>query len=129
MFSEKELILDETELREQVALLSEEQRAAYQHCEQAALRRPSTYVALNTLFFLGAHHFYLRRWLRGLSSLALGIAAATLLLGGQVLYGFAVLLALAIVDIPQLLNYEHLVHARNNNSMRQCLIRVKKSLR
>ena len=129
MFSEKELNLDETELRDQVALLSEEQRAAYQRCEQAAFRRPSTYAALNTLFFLGAHHFYLRRWLRGSISLALGVAVATLLLGGQVLYGFAVLLALAIVDIPQLLNYEHLVHARNNNSMRQCLIRVKKSLR
>ena len=129
MFSEKELNLDETDLREQVALLSEEQREAYRHCEQAALKRPATYAALNTLFFLGAHHFYLRRWLRGLVNLALGATAASLLLGGQVLYGFAVLLAMAIVEIPQLLNYEHLVHSYNNNSMRQCLIRAKKSLR
>lgn len=129
MFSEKELNLDETDLREQVSLLSEEQREAYFHCEQTAFKRPTTYAALNTLFFLGAHHFYLGRWLRGLVNLALGITALTLLLGGQVLYGLAVLLALAIVEIPQLLNYEHLVHAYNNNSMRQCLIRVKKSLR
>lgn len=129
MFSEKELNLDETELREQVLLLSEAQREAYRQCEQAALKRPATYAALNTLFFLGAHHFYLRRWLRGLINLALGIMAASVLLRGQALYGFAVLLALAIVEIPQLLNYEHLVHAYNNNSMRQCLIRIKKSLR
>lgn len=129
MFSEKELNLDETELREQVAMLSEEQRAAYQQCEQAAIKRPTTYAALNTLFFLGAQHFYLQRWMRGSISLALGLTVAYLLLNGQILYGFAVLLALAIVDIPQLLNYDHLVHARNNNSMRQCLIRVKKSLR
>lgn len=129
MFSEKELNLDETELREQVALLPEVQKEAYRRCEQAAFKRPGTYAALNTLFFLGVQHFYLRRWLRGLISLALGLTSATLLLGGQVLYGFAVLLALAIVEIPQLLNYEHLVHAYNNNSMRQCLLRARKSLR
>lgn len=129
MFSEKELNLDETELREQVSLLSEAQREEYLQCEQAVFKRPATYAALNALFFLGAHHFYLQRWLRGLINLVIGITAASLLLNGQVLYGCAVVLALAIVEIPQLLNYEHLVHARNNNSMRQCLIRVKKSLR
>lgn len=129
MFSEKELNLDETELRVQVTLLSEIQRDVYQRCEQAAAKRPATYASLNALFFLGAHHFYLRRWLRGVINLVLGILAAYLLSNGQVLYGFAVLLALAIVEIPQLLNYEHLVHAYNNNAMRQCLIRAKKSLR
>lgn len=129
MFSENELNLDETDLREQVSLLPQAQREAYLQLEQAAFKRPVTYATLNTLFFLGAHHFYLRRWLRGLVNLILGITAASLLLGGQVLYGFAVLLALAIVEIPQLLNYEHLVHAYNNNSMRQCLIRVRKTLR
>lgn len=129
MFSEKELNLDETELREQVLLLPQAQREAYDRCEQMALKRPADYAVLNVLFFLGAHHFYLRRWLRGLINLALGVTAASLLLSGQVLYGFAILLAMAIVEIPQLLNYEHLVHAYNNNSMRQCLIRVKKTLR
>ena len=129
MFSEKELNLDETELREQVLVLSEAQREAYFKLERAAFKRPNTYAALNVLFFLGAHHFYLRRWLRGVINLVLGITAAYLLLNGQVLSGFAVLLALAIVEIPQLLNYDHLVHAYNNNSMRHCLNRVKKSLR
>lgn len=129
MFSEKELNLDETELREQVALLSEAQRETYARLEQEAFKHPRTYAALNALFFVGAHHFYLQRWLRGLINLALGATALTLLLNEEVLYGFAVLLALAIVEIPQLLNYEHLVHAYNNNSMRQCLNRVRKSLR
>jgi TM2 domain-containing membrane protein YozV len=129
MFSEKELNIDETELREQVTLLPEAKREAYRQCELAARKRASTYAALNTLFFLGAHHFYLRRWLRGLIGLSLGVTAASLLVSGQLLYGCAILLALAIIEIPQLLNYEHLVHAYNNNSMRQCLIRVKKTLR
>lgn len=129
MFSEKELNLDETDLREQVSLLTEMQREAYTACEKAALKSPATYAALNSLFFLGAHHFYLRRWLRGLINLVLGLTVASLLLGGQILYGCAILLALAIVEIPQLLNFEHLVHSRNNNSMRQCLIRARKTLR
>lgn len=128
MFSEKELNLDETELREQVVLLTEAQRSAYLQLERAAFKRPSIYVALNGLFFVGAHHFYLRRWFRGVINLLIGITAVSLLLSGQVLYGSAGLLALAIVEIPQLLNYEHLVHAYNNNSMRQCLHRVKKSV-
>ncbi len=129
MFSEKELNLDETDLREQVALLSDEPREAYRRLEQAAFKRPATYAALNTLFFLGAHHFYLRRWVRGFINLVLGIAAASLFFNGQMLYGSAVVLAIAIVEIPQLLNYEHLVHAYNNRAMRQCLNRVRKSLR
>lgn len=129
MFSEKELNLDETDLREQVSLLTESQRENYMLCEQAAFKSPTTYAALNSLFFLGAHHFYLRRWLRGVINLALGITVAALLLGGQILYGCAILLALAIVEIPQLLNFEHLVHSRNNNAMRQCLIRARKTLR
>ena len=129
MFSEKELNLDETDLREQVSLLTDMQREVYTACEQAALKSPATYAALNSLFFLGAHHFYLRRWLRGLINLVLGLTVASLLLGGQILYGCAILLAMAIVEIPQLLNFEHLVHSRNNNSMRQCLIRARKTLR
>ena len=129
MFSEKELNLDETELREQVALLSDSEQNAYRLCETASFKRASVYAALNTLFFLGAQHFYLKRWLRGLIALVLGLSALSLIGGGQILYGIVILLAMAIVEIPQLLNYEHLVHAHNNRAMRQCLQQVRKSSR
>lgn len=129
MFSEKELNLEETELREQVSLLSQEEMTRYLALEQSVFKRPGTYAVLNSLFFLGAHHFYLRRWLRGLINLILGITALSLVLGTALLYGAVILLAMAIVEIPQLLNYEHLVHAYNNRAMRQCLQRARKSLR
>ncbi len=129
MFSEKELNLDETELREQVALLNEPDLEAYVRCESVGVKRASVYAALNCLFFLGAHHFYLNRWLRGIIALLLGVSALSLVSSGQVLYGSVILLAMAIVEIPQLLNYEHLVHAHNNNVMRHCLTQVRKSPR
>ena len=65
MFSAKELNLEETELREQVALLDEAARAECARLEQLERRRPGVYLALNLLFFVGAQHFYLRRWGRG----------------------------------------------------------------
>ncbi len=129
MFSEKELNLDETELREQVAMLSESEQAAYHLCESAGVKRASVYASLNCLFFLGAQHFYLKRWLRGAIALLLGVSALSLISSGQILYGSVILLAMAIVEIPQLLNYEHLVHAHNNNIMRHCLAQVRKSPR
>ncbi|MGJ8688054.1 MAG: TM2 domain-containing protein [Gammaproteobacteria bacterium] len=129
MFSEKELNLEETELREQVGLLTPQQQEAYRLCEQASSKRASTYAALNSLFFLGAHHFYLRRWLRGIINLLLGLSAISWIASGQLLYGSVILLSVAIVEIPQLLNYEHLVHSHNNRVMRQCLQQFRKSPR
>jgi len=129
MFSEKELNLDETELREQIATLSAADQQVYQQCESASVKRANAYAALNCLFFLGAHHFYLNRWLRGIIALVLGMSALSLISSGQILYGSVILLAMAIVEIPQLLNYEHLVHAHNNNVMRHCLAQVRKSPR
>lgn len=129
MFSQKELNLDKTELREQVRLLSENQQVVFNACERAASKRAHTYALLNCGFFLGAHHFYLKRWFRGVINLALGVSALSLLGSGQILYGSVILLAMAIVEIPQLLNYEHLVHAHNNQVMRQCLQQVTKSPR
>ena len=129
MFSEKELNLEETDLREQVALLSDAQQREYARLEKAALKSPATYALLNWLFPLGVHHFYLRRWVRGVINLALSLASLYLMVvEDNRTAGGALLLAMAIIEIPQLLNYEHLVHAFNIRVMRQCLRRAAKSL-
>lgn len=129
MFSAKELNLEETDLRAQVALLSESQQQQYARLEKAALKSPSTYAILNWFFLLGAHHFYLHRWVRGLINLALTLASLYLIVIMESRnYGGAVLLAVAIIEIPQLLNYEHLVHAFNIRAMRHCLRKAAKSL-
>lgn len=128
MFSEKELNLEETELREQVSLLTPGQREKYLQMEQSLRKHPGTYAALNWFFLLGLHHFYLRRWPRGILDLLLSsIAVYVLLNTDSAAYGGALLLAVAIIEVPQLLNYEHLVHSHNNQMMRRCLRHLSKT--
>lgn len=129
MFSAKELNLEETELREQAALLDEPARAQFGLLELRTRRSPVVYMSLNLLFFLGAQHFYLRRWGRGAVTLLAGLTALGLLASGESLYGGGLLVAMAIIEIPQLMNYELIVHAFNNRSLRLNLQQVRKSLR
>lgn len=129
MFSAKELNLEETELREQIALLDDAARGQIAALEQQSRRNPMIYAGLNLLFFLGAQHFYLRRWARGSITLLAGLAAAGLLVSEERLYGIGLLLAMGIIEIPQMLNYELIVHAFNNRGLRLNLQRVRKSLR
>src|SRR5699024_7734368 len=79
MFSEKELNLEQSDMRQQIAALSSSQQEHYHRLEATALKNTTTYAMLNWLFPLGAHHFYLRRWLRGTINLALTLIALYLL--------------------------------------------------
>lgn len=125
MFSEKELNLEEHELRESIRALPASQRRRYDLLEARLLKRPSTYLRLNIAFPLGLHHFYLGRLFRGLINLSLTLTALFLLLYTEfVAYGWMVLLATILLDIPQLMNARLLVHSRNNQIMAECLKRV-----
>lgn len=127
MFSEKELNLEEHELREQVRILPALQRNHYLKLESARLKSPDRYLLLNRLFPLGLHHFYLHRWGRGIVNAGLTAAGLTLLLAtSQVLYGLMLLTAMVFIEIPQLLNARHLVHSQNNRIMARCLARAQK---
>lgn len=127
MFSEKELNLEEHELREQIRSLPDRQRQYYLQLESGGLKSPDRYLLLNRLFPLGLHHFYLARWGRGIVNAGLTAAGLTLLLGtGQVVYGLMLLAAMVFIEIPQLLNARHLVHSRNNRYMAKCLARAQK---
>lgn len=127
MFSEKELNLEEHELREQIRSLPDGQRQYYLQLESGGLKSPERYLLLNRLFPLGLHHFYLARWGRGIVNGGLTIAGLALLLGTeQVLYGLMLLIAMVFIEIPQLLNARHLVHSRNNQYMAKCLARAQK---
>lgn len=129
MFSAKELNLEESELRQQIALLTLQQRDLYLQMEKIALKKTTVYGALNCLFMFGAHHFYLRRWVRGALNLILTVVGLYLLsFLGERVYGVSLLLAVAIIEIPQMINAELLVHAYNIRAMRECLSRAGKSL-
>lgn len=127
MFSQKELNLEEHELREQIRSLPDVQRHYYHRLESRRLKSPARYLTLNRLFPLGLHHFYLRRWVRGLINISLTASGLVMLLAtSQPLYGIMLLLAMVIIEIPQLLNARHLVHSQNNQAMALCLARAEK---
>lgn len=128
MFSEKELNLEEHELRELARALPPKQKLQYQQLEMRLLKRPSTYQHLNWVFPLGFHHFYLGRWIRGAVTLCLtGSGIGLLLATPLTAYGVMLLFAVVLVEIPQLLNARLLVHSRNNRIMASCLDRVRRS--
>ncbi|MDT8428895.1 MAG: hypothetical protein RQ757_09030 [Pseudomonadales bacterium] len=125
MFSEKELHLEETDLRARIRNLNETQKARYLAMEQPLLKDPARYLRLNWLFLAGAHHFYLQRWFRGLLNLTLSLSGLFFLLVlGEGYYGALLLVSTAIIDIPQLLNARHIVHSYNNRVIARCLQQV-----
>jgi len=129
MFSEKELNLETSDLRHQIAALSTTEQERYHRFAAASLKSPATYALLNWLFLLGAHHFYLHRWVRAFSNLTLTAVAFYLLITQDArTYAGILFLAVAIIEVPQLLNYEHIVHAFNIRAMRTCLKRAQKHL-
>lgn len=125
MFSEKELNLEETDLRARIRNLNETQKARYLALEQPLLKDPDTYLRLNWLFLTGAHHFYLQRWFRGLLNLTLSLSGLTFLfILDERYYGALLLISAAIIDIPQLLNARHIVRSYNNRVISHCLHQV-----
>jgi TM2 domain-containing membrane protein YozV len=127
MFSEKELNLEEHQLREQIRRLSPAEKAIYDALEIPRLKLASTYVRLNWLFPLGVHHFYLRRWGRGLLDLFLTLNICLSLTrfspwgDPNLLISAMMCLALLSIELPQMLNARLLVHSRNILMMTKCL--------
>lgn len=125
MFTEKALNLDEQELREQIRSLNDEQRTRYHDMELQQLKHPGTYLRLNMACPLGLHHFYLRRWGRGLLNLTMTLLGLALIVSDFLAaYGIMLLLAVILIDIRQLLQARLLVHSYNNRVMAQCLAAV-----
>ncbi|MDP2282922.1 MAG: hypothetical protein Q8L06_02190 [Pseudohongiella sp.] len=127
MFSEKELNLEEHQLREQIRRLTPAEKAIYDALEIPRLKLASTYVMLNWLFPLGVHHFYLRRWGRGLLDLFLTLNIYLSLTrfspwgDPNLLISAMMCLALLSIELPQMLNARLLVHSRNILMMAKCL--------
>lgn len=132
LFLDKEAVdtealrLEENKLREQVAALSVEQKRKYYAQELKHIKDPDTYAALNWIFVMGLHHFYLGKWLRGLINLTLMLVGVLLYFSGMFTLIGAVLVALVfIIELPQLFNSEKIIYQYNNQLMRNILKQFK----
>ena len=132
LFLDKEAVdkealrLEENKLREQVAALSVEQKRKYYAQELKHIKDPDTYAALNWIFVMGLHHFYLGKWLRGLINLILMLVGAVLYFSGMfTLIGAVLVTFIFIIELPQLFNSEKIIYQYNNQLMRNILKQFK----
>lgn len=88
-----EIERQEEELREQLEALSDGERKQFYAQAEAAFKDPDTYATLAYLFVSGLHHFYLKRWRRGLLDLGLNALGLALVIAGIVMESWVVGLA------------------------------------
>ena len=123
MFLSKQALVEQEEaIRLKVRQLSDEQRKQYHRLELKSIKDPDTYAVLNWCFIAGFHHFYLGKFVRGAVNSSLFILGLILLFCveppwiGLGIYGLVFLL-----ELPQLLNAQNIIHQYNNQVMQACL--------
>ena len=118
ILDKEQLRLEEDRLREQVAALSVEQKKQYYAQELQHIKDPDT----NWAFIAGFHHFYIGKWQRGLTNLALMLLGVLLYISGIfTLVGIALILFVFIIELPQLFNSENIICSYNNQLMKRLL--------
>ncbi|MBA1149184.1 TM2 domain-containing protein [Ectothiorhodospiraceae bacterium WFHF3C12] len=114
---------EEERLREAAAALPDDKRRTFYREVKRELKDPDTYAVLNWFFLVGLHHFYLRRWGRGVLDLGLVLLGIVLLVMQQLVAGVALILLVAIVELWALVRSQVIVQDWNNQVYRQALRR------
>ncbi|MCL1062152.1 TM2 domain-containing protein [Shewanella benthica] len=123
--SRKTLVAQEEVIRLKVRQLSPEQRKNYHKHELEYLKDPDTYAVLNWCFIAGFHHFYLGKLVRGTVNLSLFILGLILLFTIESpWFGLSVYALVFLLELPQLLNAQNIIHQHNNQVMQSCLTKV-----
>lgn len=112
---------EEEELREAAAALPDEQRRDFYREVKGELKDPDTYAVLNWFFVVGLHHFYLRRWGRGMLDVGLFAAGIVLIVAQQPLIGIALILLVAGLELWALVRSQVIVADWNNAIFRRVL--------
>lgn len=111
----------EEALRQQVRQLDEPQRKQFYHQFNQQMKDPDTYAVLNYLFLAGLHHFYLGKMARGWGNLLIFGLGLLLMIVGLAWIGFAVILAITIIELKALFQSETIVTDHNNRLMESLL--------
>lgn len=114
MLSQMVVEQEEERLRERLAALPDERRKAVYRELQKQLKDPDTYATLNWFFLGGLHHFYLRRWGRGLIDLGVVLLGLALLFTPLFVLGLLCWLGVAIWELANLFRSQIIVQDWNN---------------
>ncbi|MGF1834369.1 hypothetical protein [Photobacterium sanguinicancri] len=118
----------EDALRVQIRQLTDVQRKQYYKLEAEQVKDPDTFAVLNWFFVAGLHHFYLGKFARGGVNLSLFLLSILIL----VIYpnhwaGYSIFVGILVIELPQLLSSQNIVHHHNNQIMAKCLADVRHS--
>jgi hypothetical protein len=114
-------------LRKQVAELSSEERKIFYQKQSEQLKDPDTYATLNYLFLGGFHHLYLEKYLWFFGELLALILSLFLIFSGEN-FGFCILIAIAIIELPQLFFSQKIARAHNYKLSCALLEKIKNKL-
>lgn len=121
MLKEAEVHAQEEALRRKVRELPDELRKQYYEIAEGKIRDPDTYAVLNYLFIAGLHHFYLKRWIRGVLNLAIFCGGVALIVMDMWQYGLGAIAAVTILELYALFRSQIIVRAYNNTVMQETL--------
>ena len=102
----------EEALRLRIVELEQSKRKIYYDRVTKAIRDPDTFAVLNYFFIAGLHHFYLKRFTRGLTNLGLLIVGVVTWTAG--FPGYLLILFVIIVELLALFRSEIVVQDYNN---------------
>jgi len=114
---------EEERLRARVRALQEADRRDFYRALQPHLKDPDTYAVLNWFFLAGLHHFYLRRWARGLINLAVFLTGLALLFSPWFALGLGLMVLILLVELWALFRAQLIVQDWNNALYRRLLQR------
>ena len=127
--NQNEVDEEEETLRRSVRELSETQRLAFFKDLKPKLRDPDTYAVFNWFFITGIHHFYLGRWLAGITDIALFILGVVFIIQGEFILGGCILTGILIVETYALFRSQIIVQSWNNKVYAETLKRHSRGYR
>ncbi len=128
MLTLEELEAAEAAQREELDALSDGERLAYFEKAEKAFKDPDTYATLAYIFISGLHHFYLKRWRRGLLDLGLNAVGVALVIAGVGyeswalgLAGVALWVGVSVMELGFLFRCQRVVREYNLQRQREIL--------
>lgn len=112
---------EENELRALISQLTPEEKKRYYQLEKQRVKDPDNYAVLNYFFAAGLHHFYLGKYGRG------AINAIIMLIGIFFIetFGLLLIIAVCVIELPQLFMSQRIVYQYNNDVMRDTLNEIR----
>ena len=121
MLKQADVDAEEESLRQAIRELPDQKRKEFFQLAGKRIKDPDTYATLNWFFMVGLHHFYLRRWVRGLIVLFALIVSIGLFLSGSIWPAVFLLLVVYAREFWELFRSQIIVQDWNNRLYRDRL--------